>query len=372
LLTIYLLYYSATHFQINTDLEEMISEKLKFRKVFNEYKKFFPFKERIIFVIDAPTPEMATFVRDHIAKDIKREEKLFKSVYVPGGGDFFKKNGLLYMSIEELEELSDKLAEAQPLLFKLSEDFSIRGLFSVLGSILEHMEEMRGYEDILLPLFERLNSTIESILEETPHHYYQFSWQEIMLNNGEKSSQRRQFIVAQPIFNYKALFPAEKAIKFSKKMAENIGNTYDVKVRLTGGAVISYDDLMSVQKGTTIATILSLILIRILLSAGLGPNRLVYASIITLFVGLIWTTGFAIACIGRLNLVSITFAVLFIGLGIDFSIQFCLRYRELISEGVPNIEAIKRTSTGVGSSLMLCAITTAIGFYAFVPTSYKG
>jgi hopanoid biosynthesis associated RND transporter like protein HpnN len=68
----------------------------------------------------------------------------------------------------------------------------------------------------------------------------------------------------------------------------------------------------------------------------------------------------------------VTFAVLFVGLGIDYSIQFCLRYRELIDRGTGQIEAVKATAAGVGRALFLSCITTAFGFYAFLPTPYEG
>jgi hopanoid biosynthesis associated RND transporter like protein HpnN len=98
----------------------------------------------------------------------------------------------------------------------------------------------------------------------------------------------------------------------------------------------------------------------------------VLASLTTLIIGLIWTTGFAVAFIGSLNLISVTFAVLFIGLGIDYSIQFCLRYRELVVSGFDHGECLGMTAKGVGRSLLVSCITIAIGFFSFVPTAYAG
>jgi hopanoid biosynthesis associated RND transporter like protein HpnN len=71
-------------------------------------------------------------------------------------------------------------------------------------------------------------------------------------------------------------------------------------------------------------------------------------------------------------MISVTFAVLFIGLGIDYSIQFCLRYRELLVQSGHQQHSITSTATSVGRSLFFSAATTALGFYAFVPTAYAG
>jgi hopanoid biosynthesis associated RND transporter like protein HpnN len=109
-----------------------------------------------------------------------------------------------------------------------------------------------------------------------------------------------------------------------------------------------------------------------LLSFGLRSARLVVISLITLLIGLVWTLGFAMAAVGRLNIISVTFVVLFIGLGIDYSIQCSLRYKELILAGWAHSRAIQDTMGETGNALLLCSVTTAIGFYAFVPTAYSG
>ena len=41
------------------------------------------------------------------------------------------------------------------------------------------------------------------------------------------------------------------------------------------------------------------------------------------------TTGFAALAVGTLNLISVAFAILFVGIAVDFAIQFCVRYREM-------------------------------------------
>jgi len=73
-----------------------------------------------------------------------------------------------------------------------------------------------------------------------------------------------------------------------------------------------------------------------------------------------------------LNLVSVAFAILFIGLGVDFAIHFCLRYKELRVKNIEHMTALRATGGDVGASLLLCAITTSAGFFAFIPTSFKG
>src|SRR5690606_340623 len=86
----------------------------------------------------------------------------------------------------------------------------------------------------------------------------------------------------------------------------------------------------------------------------------------------ILTASFATVAIGELNIISIAFAVLYIGLGVDFAIHFLLRYQEKLENGLPIEAAIRRSGGEVGIALASCTVANAIGFYAFIPTNYSG
>ncbi|MCK5478209.1 MAG: MMPL family transporter, partial [Methylococcales bacterium] len=131
-------------------------------------------------------------------------------------------------------------------------------------------------------------------------------------------------------------------------------------------------ELESVTEGAAIAGIVSLILVCISLWVGLRSFKLLIATFITLIMGLILTAGFATVTIGHLNLISIAFAVLYIGLGVDYAIHICLHYRECRAQGMENREAISDSIHTVGFSIFLCAMTTSMGFLAFIPTDYSG
>jgi len=100
--------------------------------------------------------------------------------------------------------------------------------------------------------------------------------------------------------------------------------------------------------------------------------RLAAATLITLVFGLVWTAAFAIAALGHLNLISVAFAVLFIGLSVDFGIHYGLRYREALDGGRTHADALREAALGVGGGLTLAAVAAAIGFYSFLPTAYVG
>jgi hopanoid biosynthesis associated RND transporter like protein HpnN len=365
-----LLYYTANNLGINTDTAEMLSETLPFRRNYKAFKTAFPqYDDTLLIVIDADTPELAQNSSVALAAQLESRSDLFSLVYLPGGDSFFQKQGLMYLSSAELQDLADNLAQIQPFLGRLTRDHTLRGLFSMLTAGVDAV--MEGQELDLAPVFDRIQRAIEASIGQ---QQYSLSWQELMLGTDATPDDRRRFILTKPHLDYGKPFPAEAAMKEARRLAKNLHLTGEngVRVRLTGDAALEYEELLSVTRGAGIAGILALIVVSIVLFLGLRSPMLVVATLITLIMGLIWTASFAAAAVGHLNLISVAFAVLYIGLSVDYAIHFCLRYKELIQQGVPLSAALEQTARDIGSSLVLCSITTAIGFYAFIPTVFEG
>ncbi len=363
--------YTVNHFRMDTELSDMISEKLPYRKLEKKFQSAFPqFKETIVIVIDADTPENARLQAERLAERLRKETALFKDIYAPGVGQFFKRNGLLYLSVKDLEALSENLASAQPLLGLISKDLTLRGLFSVVERIVSQRGDAEQ-KTRLAPFIDRLAQAIEDTGSNRPKPV---SWQEFVLGEKMAAEASRQFIIVDPILDYASLSGGEAGIKAIYRIRDELGLHEDngVKVRLTGDVVLNYENLIAVNKGMGITTLISFLLVAIAVMIGLGSGRLVFASLATLLMGFIWTFGFAIAVVGRLNLISVAFGVLFIGLGIDYAIQYCVRYRELIVSGLGHHSAIVGTAKGLGMSLTVCTVAAAVGFYSFLPTPYTG
>jgi len=370
LATVGILVYTANHFRIDTELSDMISEKLPYRKLEKDFQAAFPqFKETILVVVDAETPEGARLQTEKLAKRLKKESGLFRDVYMPGSGEFFERTGLLYLSVKDLEALSENLASAQPLLGLISRDFTLRGLFSVVERVVSQEGDL-DQKTRLIPFINRLTQAIESVAASHPK---QLSWYELILGKDMAQEASRQFIIIDPVPNGE-LAGGEAAIQAIYRIRDELGlyEANGIKVRLTGDVVLNYETLLIVNKAMGLTTLASFILVALVLVIGLGSARLVFASLLTLLLGFIWTLGFALFFVGRLNLISVAFGVLFIGLGIDYGIQYCIRYRELITSGLDHHGAVIETAKGLGVGLRLCAVAAAIGFYSFLPTPYTG
>lgn len=371
--TAIVLFYSITHFNIDLDSSNMISSKLHYRQVEKDFIQVFPnLSNTIVLVIDAKSADLAVSARDRLVEGLNKKKELFKNMYVPGGGNFFERNGLLYLTVAELQDFADNMAAAQPFLGLLSKDMSLPGLFSVYRTILEHPEEGPLKDKRALKLFDEMSRSLENAANDRP---YSLPWQELMLGEKENARQRRQFIIVQPVMDFTQLAAGQEPLDTVRAMIQQLGlaNADGVTVRITGDMALDQENLEEVRNSVGIATVASFMLVALILYIGLWRSgRLIFSSLLTLLVGLIWTLGFAVFFIGSLNMISMTFAVLFIGLGIDYSIQFCLRFRELLVSGAGFQESDLTTAKGVGRGLLFSCITTAIGFYSFSPTAYAG
>ncbi|MGD2187517.1 MAG: MMPL family transporter, partial [Desulfobacterales bacterium] len=368
--TVALLYYTVKHLGMNTDTAEMLSESLPFRQFYTEFKTAFPqFDDVLLIVIEAETPGLAQDASTALAARLADKTNLFETIYLPGDNVFFQKNGLLFLSPAALEDLSDNLAKIQPFLGKLTRDQNLRGFFTMLKAVSEAV--MQGEELDLSLIFEHIRKAVDAILAG---RNYTLSWQELMLAGDVSPDDQRRFIMTQPRLDYNSAFPAETALREVQRLIQQMQLTdaNGVRVRLTGDAALEYEELQSVTRGAGIAGTFALVLVGIVLFVGLRSPRLVAATLITLIIGLTWTAWFASVAVGYLNLISVAFAVLYIGLSVDYGIHFCLRYKELIQQSFTHIDALCQTARDVGSSLLFCCVSTAIGFYAFIPTAFTG
>ena len=362
--------YTKNNLGMNTDTKDMLSAELQWRQLDLEYESNFPqYTDNILVVIEADTPDQALDAADLLYAQLIEEKELFKSVYYPNELSIFKNSALLFLDTDELQDLADNLATIQPFLGRLTQDQTLRGLFAMLEDAIDAREDGKDIDIKLL-----LTQINDAIIAARDNQAYRVSWHKLMSGDDDKAELHREFILLQPELDYSNLLPATKHIERLRQLSheleleENIG----AKMRLSGSAALSHEDLLSVTRGTEIAMVLAFTMVSIIMMVGLGSFRLVVATLITLVFGLILTAAFATLTVGKLNLISVAFAVLYIGLGVDFAIHYCLRYRELRFEGHDNIAAIRESSLNVGSSLFLCAATTAIGFFAFMPTDYDG
>ncbi len=359
----------VTKLTINTDTEDMISPTLPWRATFIDYRRAFPdYLNNIVVVVDGSTPDLARDGAARLSAALARDTGRFEHVFDPQNDPFFRQAQFLYLGTEELEALAEQLATAQPFIATLASDPTLRGLGALIAAALTPAQADQAIH--IAPHLARIAQTIDDFAagRDSP-----LSWQQLLTGNDDDSATMRQLFVVKPVLDFSDLLPGASALAAIRTTAKDLGLTPSngLVVRLTGSAALSVEELESVMRGVQQASLIALALVVALLTIGLRSLSLVVSTLIILIIGLLTTAAFASVVIGTLNMISIAFAILYVGLGVDFAIHYCLRYREFAPKQ-SRMSALGHTSIDVGRALLLCTVTTAIGFLAFVPTAYRG
>lgn len=362
------LYYVKDHLGVNNNSAEMLSPDLPFQKDTKRFDTAFPQNaDTIIFIVEAATPEETAIASKQLLNSLKNSSHYFESSYIPEDNAFFRQQALLYLSPEELEKLASNLTDAQPFIGYLTQNYSLTGLFTILTQALEQQDSVISQS---LPAL--LNSINQAIINTIRNQNYHVSWQTI-LNPSKLANKTRRIVIAKPKRDFHSMMPAAAAVKKAREITAQLSaNMANLKIGITGDVVLQHEELESIGDGAVLSGIGSFILVFLILFRCFHSFKLLFATIITLLIGLSLTAGFAAIAIGHLNVISISFAALYIGLGVDFAIHVSLHYREGIAQKHSHFIAIKKALHSVGFSLFLCALTTSIAFFAFVPTDYKG
>ncbi|MGH0033211.1 MAG: MMPL family transporter, partial [Myxococcota bacterium] len=365
-------FYAAGNLGLRGDTEALFSDDLPHKRAERVYYDAFPTQfENMFIVVDGVTPERAGEAAAQLAQRLAELPDDFRMVFLPGGGAFFEQNAFLYLDTEELSDLADQLAQAQPYLAELSRDGSIRGLASILARGARAVRDGDVEAERLSAMYER---TAEALTARLARRDYHLSWAEVLASQEFEGDPKRRVLLVQPALQTADLQPARRSIETLRReiRALDLGPATGVRVRVTGDVALSYEEMGVVKSQATLAGVGSLVCVGVILFAGLRQARLVFAVLLNLIVGLVYTAGFTALAVGHFNMISVAFAVLFIGLGVDFGIHLCVRYRELLGEGEDHVSSLRESARDVGSSLVLCAVTTSIGFFAFVPTEFIG
>jgi uncharacterized protein len=364
-------FYTARHFAINTDINTLISDKLDWRQRDIQFDKAFDRDSTILAVVDAPTPELATTAATALFDKLKDDSKNFVSIQPLGSGEFFEKNGFLFLQTQELAQMAGQFEAAAPLIEIMAGDPSIRGLTGALETGLAGVRRGEVKLDNTARPFNQIAQTVEDILNKGSAN---FSWRELTSKTPLTDSDRRAFIEFKPVIDYSALEPGKEATDAIRKAAADLDfpGKYQARVRLTGPIPIANEEYATVQEGAIINALGTVAVVLFILWLALHSAKIIFAVFVNLFMGLSITTAVGLAMVGSLNLLSIAFAVLFIGLGVDFGIQFSVRYR---SERFKNDDlalALQEAARRSAIPLSLAAMATAAGFLCFLPTDYKG
>jgi hypothetical protein len=362
----------ATHFAMNTDSEQLISADAGWRKREIAFDKKFPGQSNLIaVVIDGATPELAEAASASLFARIAADRKLFPSVRRPDGGAFFDHNGMLFLPLADVEATAQQLFKAQPFLGAMAADPSLRGVLDSLSTALMGVSTGQAQLADLDAPMARFEDSFSAAANGRIKY---LSWRSLISNAPPRPEELRRFIEVQPALDFDALEPGLKASNAIRAAALALKLTPEngVRVRLTGDVPLSDEEFATLTDRAWLMGGAMLGGVLLTLWLALRSFKIIFAILMTLVVGLAVTMALGLLAVGVFNIISIAFIALFVGLGVDFGIQFSVRYRCERFRQPDLAKALCHTGRSVGMPLALAALATAVGFFSFLPTQYTG
>lgn len=363
---------AADHLGVSTDTDAMFEASLPWRQQEAAMNKEFPqFRDLLVAVVQARIPEEAAATAQELAQRLAADKAHFVSVRLPDASPFLDREGLLLLPEKQLSSLMDRTIDAQPFLGQLVADPSARGLFSAL-SLLGMGVTQAGTD--LTPYNGPIEGFHRAMADALDGHPRPLSWQSLLGGDVAKLAGPYRFVLAQVHPDFGALQPGGAATAAMRKVIAGLPYVQpgDAQVRITGQVALADEEFATVAQGAVTGMIGSLVLITLWLFLAVRTWRLIVPILLTLVLGLLLTLLFATVAVGTLNLVSVGFGVLFVGIAVDFAIQFSVRYREYRYATGDAALALIETARRAGVQILIAALATAAGFLAFVPTAFSG
>ena len=364
--------YVSRHIAITTDSSKLLSSSLPWRQQEIKLNAEFPQRtDRVTAVVDAATPETAEEAAAALAKALQPRSDLIRTVIRPDGGAFFARNGVLFLSVDEVKRDTAQLIKAEPFLGTLAADPTLRGILGAISQSTEGLRLGKTTLEDMEPAMVAISDALDAVAKgKRPA----FSWRRLITGREPESSDLRRFVNIQPVLDYNDLQPGGKATKAIRETIAKLGLTPEngVTVRLTGSVPLADEEFATVADGAALNGVVTILVVLLVLWLALKQARIILAVLVNLAVGLVLTAAVGLWMVGTLNLISVAFAVLFIGLGVDFGIQFSVRFRAERYADSDLFAALQATARGVGGPLLLAAASIAAAFYSFLPTAYVG
>src|SRR3979409_2705684 len=246
----------------------------------------------------------------------------------------------LFESPADVRKAAEGLTRGQPLIAALAGDPSLRGVMTALSFAAEGIRGGRIRREHFAQPLSLADRTLSDVLSGKPAT---FSWQELLQGQPPPAKQLRHLIGVQPTLDLAELQPGRKAEAGIRRAAADLDlqNKFGATVDLTGEVPMNDDQFSVVRYSAVRATLTAAFGVLISLRMALHAWKIIAAVFFSLMVGLAATAALGLVLVTSFNLISIALFVLFVGLGVDFAIQFSVRYRAERYEHPDLYEAVR-------------------------------
>lgn len=373
-------WYTIANLQFDTSRNNLVGANKRYHQNFLNYRREFPKQDDLVVVVESDDPERNRQFVERLGAKLEAETNLFENVFYKGDLKLLGNKALLLVPEPDLEELHRTLREYRPFIEQFTRATNLVSLFDLVNRQFRTAKrEANAETDALvnaLPALERIITQATECLDRpgvppSPGITALF-------NAGEQAESQSYITFGQGrIYLVTAYARSERlnaaAVQRLRQLIEvTRAEVPGLNVGLTGEPVLELDEMAQSQRDTTLASVVALGLVALIFVYGYQETGRPLKAVLCLVVGLIYTLGFATATVGHLNILTITFVPILIGLAIDFGVHLITRYEEELRHGRDQQEALKRALVFTGQGIFTGAFTTAGGFLAMGITRFKG
>ena len=388
------LWITANHLKFNTSRQDLISKDMPFHVLYQQYRERFKDFDGMIVVVEGEHPETMQQFADQLAVRLQNRPEVSSEIYYKIDTEYFKSKSLLFLEPDDLEQLAGKLESHREFLERVNASPGLNTLFASLNR-----EISTGVVDTLLTDFLGTGEEAEdqddpadlslliTLLAQMTRHVegdarYRSPWGTFLAEEDHplreagylvSDDERLLFLLLDPEETEGDFAGSKDAIEGIRAIIRDLIPGFPhIRVGMTGGEVISSDEMHTTHADVKKASRYALIgvsLLFILFYRGITKPLL---AVFTLVVSISWAMGYTTLVVGHLNILSVVFTTILIGLGIDFGIHILCRYREERRLGLGACQAMRNTLQQTGRGNLAGAVTTAIAFGAMVFTDFVG
>jgi hypothetical protein len=372
--------YTTKHLEFNTERSALVGAEKEYHQHYLRYKAEFPVQDDLVVVVESESLEKNRQFVERLGAKLEAETNLFAGVFYKGDLKMMGRKALLFLPEDSLRDLRQTLQDYLPFLRQFTRATNLESLFDLVNTQIRRAKRGTNAENQslvkALPALERIVALATDALERagTPP-----SPGVTALFEGGAEAARRQYITFGDGRIYLVTAQAknqklrERALERLRELvAETQQEVTGLNVGLTGEPILEYDEMAQSQKDTTLATIVSLVLVALIFIFGYHETGRPLKATVCLLVGLGYTMGFTTLVVGHLNILTIAFVPILIGLAIDFGVHLITRYEEELRHGRPEHLALDRALVNTGLGIFTGAFTTAGAFFAMMLTDFDG
>ena len=372
--------YTVERLEFSTSRNDLVGADKKYHRNFLEFKKEFQGQDDLVAIVESESAEKNRRFVERLGAKLEAETNLFTDIFYKGDLKLMGSKALLFVPEGDLRELQAKLHDYRPFIQHFSQATNLVSLFELINTQFRTAKREDNAENrALVKSIPALEHLVREAADSLGRPGTPPSPGVTALFGGGQEAEREMYITFAEGRLYLVTAHARRedlngdaVLRLRELVRQTQSEVPGVNVGITGEPVLEFDEMAQSQADTTIATIVSLVLCALIFIYGYRESGRPIKATACLIVGLAYTMGYTTLVVGHLNILTITFAPMLIGLAIDFGVHLVTRYEEELRHGRTERESLRRAMVYTGMGIFTGCFTTAGAFFAMAITDFRG